>query len=105
LGENDEHTKQENLVFAGCSWRGTEREWSTQETALNVFSYGIIPVMFSVHTIVSWDFAMALQPGWHSSIFGPYFVVGALFSGTGAVATPPSGCWRHARFSRLVTRT
>ena len=66
-------------------WRGTEREWVNQETALNVFSYGIIPVMFSVHTIVSWDFAMAIQPGWHSTIFGPYFVVGALFSGVAAV--------------------
>ena len=51
----------------------------------NVFTYAIIPVMFSVHTIVSWDFAMALQPGWHSTIFGPYFVVGALFSGAAAV--------------------
>ena len=66
-------------------WRGTEKEWHSHDTALNVFTYGIIPVMFSVHTIVSWDFAMALQPGWHSTIFGPYFVVGALFSGAGAV--------------------
>jgi Ni/Fe-hydrogenase subunit HybB-like protein len=67
------------------SWRGTEREWARHEMAMNIFSYVIIPVMFSVHTIVSWDFAMALQPGWHSTIFGPYFVVGALFSGVGAV--------------------
>jgi Ni/Fe-hydrogenase subunit HybB-like protein len=66
-------------------WRGTEREWTNHETALNVFSYAIIPVMFSVHTIVSWDFAMALQPGWHSTVFGPYFVIGALFSGAAAV--------------------
>jgi Ni/Fe-hydrogenase subunit HybB-like protein len=66
-------------------WRGTEREWAHQEKALNIFSYIIIPVMFSVHTIVSWDFAMALQPGWHSSIFGPYFITGALFSGVAAV--------------------
>jgi len=66
-------------------WRGTEQEWARQKTALDIFSYAIIPVMFSVHTIVSWDFAMALQPGWHSSIFGPYFVVGALFSGVAAV--------------------
>ncbi len=41
--------------------------------------------MFSVHTIVSWDFAMAIQPGWHSTVFGPYFVIGALFSGVAAV--------------------
>jgi Ni/Fe-hydrogenase subunit HybB-like protein len=66
-------------------WRGTEREWATHKSALNVFTYGIIPVMFSVHTIVSWDFAMAIQPGWHSTVFGPYFVIGALFSGVGAV--------------------
>ncbi len=71
-------------IFA-LGWRGTEKEWAHHETTQNVFSYGIIPVMFSVHTIVSWDFAMALQPGWHSTVFGPYFVVGALFSGTGAV--------------------
>jgi molybdopterin-containing oxidoreductase family membrane subunit len=66
-------------------WRGTEQEWHNHETAANVFSYAIIPVMFSVHTIVSWDFAMALQTGWHSTVFGPYFVVGALFSGAAAV--------------------
>jgi Ni/Fe-hydrogenase subunit HybB-like protein len=66
-------------------WRGREKEWRDHETALNIFSYGIIPVMFSVHTIVSWDFAMAIQPGWHSSVFGPYFVIGALYSGVGAV--------------------
>jgi Ni/Fe-hydrogenase subunit HybB-like protein len=66
-------------------WHGTEREWANQETALNIFSYAIIPVMFSVHTIVSWDFAMAIQPGWHSTVFGPYFVIGALFSGVAAV--------------------
>ena len=71
--------------FFALGWRGTEAEWAHQETALNVFTYCIIPVMFSVHTIVSWDFAMAIQPGWHSTIFGPYFVIGALFSGAGAV--------------------
>jgi Ni/Fe-hydrogenase subunit HybB-like protein len=66
-------------------WHGTEFQWVHQETALNVFSFAIIPVMFSVHTIVSWDFAMAIQPGWHSTVFGPYFVIGALFSGVAAV--------------------
>ena len=66
-------------------WRGTDREWSLQERASNIFAYVIIPVMFSVHTIVSWDFAMTIQPGWHSTIFGPFFIVGALFSGVAAV--------------------
>jgi molybdopterin-containing oxidoreductase family membrane subunit len=45
----------------------------------------IIPVAISVHTIISWILATTLQPGWHSTIFGPYFVVGAIFSGIGAL--------------------
>ena len=53
---------------------------------MNIFAFAIIPVMFSVHTIVSWDFAMAMRPGWSSTVFGPYFVLGALHSGMGAVA-------------------
>ncbi len=72
-------------TILAIGWQGSERQWASQETALNVFSYVIIPVMFSVHTVVSWDFAMAVQPSWHSTIFGPYFVIGALFSGAGAV--------------------
>jgi molybdopterin-containing oxidoreductase family membrane subunit len=67
-------------------FRGTEGEWKNLTTAMNIFAFAIIPVMFSVHTIVSWDFAMASRPGWSSSVFGPYFVIGALHSGMAAVA-------------------
>ncbi|MRR10143.1 polysulfide reductase, partial [bacterium] len=67
-------------------FRGTEGEWSHLRIAMNIFAFAILPVMFSVHTIVSWDFAAATRPGWSSTIFGPYFVVGALHSGVSAVA-------------------
>ncbi len=67
-------------------FRGTEGEWKNLKTAMNIFAFAIIPVMFSVHTIVAWDFAMATRPGWSSSVFGPYFVIGALQSGMAAVA-------------------
>jgi Ni/Fe-hydrogenase subunit HybB-like protein len=67
-------------------FRGTEGEWKNLVTAMNIFAFAIIPVMFSVHTIVSWDFAMATRPGWSSTVFGPYFVIGALHSGMAAVA-------------------
>jgi molybdopterin-containing oxidoreductase family membrane subunit len=67
-------------------FRGTEGEWTHLRTAMNIFAFAILPVMFSVHTIVSWDFAAATRPGWASTIFGPYFVVGALHSGIAAVA-------------------
>jgi Ni/Fe-hydrogenase subunit HybB-like protein len=65
-------------------FRGTEAEWTHLRNAMNIFAFAIIPVMFSVHTIVSWDFAAATRPGWNSTIFGPYFIVGALHSGMGA---------------------
>jgi molybdopterin-containing oxidoreductase family membrane subunit len=66
-------------------FRGTEGEWTHLRHAMNIFAFAIIPVMFSVHTIVAWDFAAATRPGWSSTIFGPYFVIGALHSGMGAV--------------------
>jgi Ni/Fe-hydrogenase subunit HybB-like protein len=66
-------------------FRGTEAEWKHLKAAMNIFAFAIIPVMFSVHTVVSWDFAMATRPGWSSSVFGPYFVIGALQSGIAAV--------------------
>ncbi|MEW6208843.1 MAG: NrfD/PsrC family molybdoenzyme membrane anchor subunit [Acidobacteriota bacterium] len=71
------------LLSAG--WRGTARQWDRLEKAVRVMAVIIIPVAVSVHTIVSWDFAMAIQPMWHSTIFGPYFVAGAIFSGIAAL--------------------
>jgi len=73
--------------WASLGWRGLEYEWHYLHKAITIFAFAIIPVMFSVHTIVSWDFAMTNHVGWHSSIFGPYFVTGAIFSGVSAVIT------------------
>jgi len=72
-------------------WRGTPKQWSRLETAMHVMAIAIIPVAVSVHTIVSWDFAMALVPMWHSTIFGPYFVAGAIFSGIAALILAMAG--------------
>jgi molybdopterin-containing oxidoreductase family membrane subunit len=66
-------------------WRGTPQHWHRLETAMHIMAVAIIPVAVSVHTIVSWDFAMAPVPMWHSTIFGPYFVAGAIFSGIAAL--------------------
>src|SRR5882672_5913122 len=62
-------------------WRGTTGQWHRLETAMQIMAIAIIPVAVSVHTIVSFDFSMAPVPMWHSTIFGPYFVAGAIFSG------------------------
>lgn len=66
-------------------WRGTQIQWRRLEKAVQIMAVIIIPVAVSVHTIVSWDFAMAIQPMWHSTMFGPYFVAGAIFSGIAAL--------------------
>ncbi len=66
-------------------WQGTQKQWQRLETAMHIMAIVIIPVAVSVHTIVSWDFAMTPVPMWHSSIFGPYFVCGAIFSGIAAL--------------------
>src|SRR4051812_19180869 len=62
-------------------WQGNQKQWQRLEIAMHIMAIVIIPVAVSVHTIVSWDFAMTPVPMWHSTIFGPYFVVGAIFSG------------------------
>lgn len=66
-------------------WSGTQRQWSRLEKAVQVMAVIIIPVAVSVHTIVSWDFAMTINPMWNSTMFGPYFVAGAIFSGIAAL--------------------
>jgi len=68
-------------------FRGTERQWHRLEKAITFMSILVIPVMITVHTVVSYVFAMTIQPMWHSAIFGPYFVAGALFSGIATVIT------------------
>ncbi|ABB32041.1 Polysulfide reductase NrfD [Geobacter metallireducens RCH3] len=68
-------------------WRGTAREWAIFHQASTLMAALIIPVAVSVHSIVAWDFAVTVIPGWHSTIFPPYFVIGAIHSGIAAVIT------------------
>jgi Ni/Fe-hydrogenase subunit HybB-like protein len=66
-------------------WTGAPKQWHRLETAMHIMAIAVIPVAVSVHSIVSWDFAMADVPMWHSTIFAPYFVCGAIFSGIAAL--------------------
>jgi molybdopterin-containing oxidoreductase family membrane subunit len=68
-------------------WRGDAAHWHRYETAYVLLAALATPLVVSVHTIVSFDFAVATVPGWHSTIFPPYFVAGAIFSGFAMVAT------------------
>ncbi len=66
-------------------WKGTERQHRLLEKTISFMAILVIPVAVSVHTVVSFVFAMTIQPMWHSAIFGPYFVAGAIFSGIAAL--------------------
>ncbi len=66
-------------------WEGTPRQHALLEKAISFMAVAIIPIAVSVHTVVSWTLAMTLVPMWHTAIFGPYFVVGAIFSGIAAL--------------------
>ena len=66
-------------------WKGTERQERLLNKAIAIMAIAVIPIAVSVHTVVSWVFGMTTQPMWHSTIFGPYFVVGAIFSGIAAI--------------------
>ena len=71
--------------FASWGWQGTEHQKKVLNRAINILMVMVIPIAISVHTVISYIFSMTLQPGWHSTIFGPYFVVGAIFSGIAAL--------------------
>ena len=77
------------LVYSLLSfgWNGSARTWSRYETATTILAGLATPLVISVHTIVSMDFATSVLPGWHSTVFPPYFVAGAVFSGFGMVLT------------------
>ena len=68
-------------------WRGTARNWNHYEMVYMLLAALATPLVLSVHSIVSFDFAVANLPGWHTTIFPPYFVAGAIFSGFGMVVT------------------
>ena len=68
-------------------WTGSHRAWRHYESAYMVLAALATPLVFSVHTIVSFDFATSVMPGWHTTIFPPYFVIGAIFSGFAMVIT------------------
>lgn len=84
-------------------WHGTGRQWIHYSSSYLFFAALATPLVISVHSVVSWDFAMALVPGWHSTIFAPYFVAGAIFSGLGMVLTLIIPVRKLMRLERYIT--
>lgn len=91
------------FTLASLGWDGSNRTWSQYEIVYLLLAGLATPLVFSVHTIVSFDFATSIVPGWHSTIFPPYFVCGAIFSGFAMVLTLMIIARKVMRFEDYIT--
>jgi Ni/Fe-hydrogenase subunit HybB-like protein len=89
-------------IFA-LGWRGSARHWHHYKIAYLLLAGLATPLVLSVHTIVSWDFALSIIPGWHTTIFPPYFVAGAVFSGFAMVLTLIIPARRYMGLKHVIT--
>ena len=74
-------------TLTALNWRGTDQQWRHYTRAYLYLAALATPLVLSVHSVVSWDFAVSIVPGWHATIFAPYFVAGAIYSGVAMVVT------------------
>ncbi|MEW6319539.1 MAG: NrfD/PsrC family molybdoenzyme membrane anchor subunit [Acidobacteriota bacterium] len=98
-------SKLKKVVFGVFSlgWRGSARHWHRYEVASLILAGLSTPLVLSVHTVVSFDFAVSVLPGWHATIFPPYFVAGAIYSGFAMVLTLAIPIRAAYRLEHLIT--
>ncbi len=77
--------KRRFFAFMAINYHDTPSQQKSINVAMNLMAIMIIPLAIIVHSVLSWIFGMTLRPGWHSTIFGPYFVLAAIYSGTGVL--------------------
>ncbi|WP_456440846.1 NrfD/PsrC family molybdoenzyme membrane anchor subunit, partial [Caldithrix abyssi] len=93
------------LGIFSLGWRGSNKHWKHYEMAYLILAGLSTPLVLSVHSIVSTDFATSILPGWHSTIFPPYFVAGAIFSGFGMVLTMAIIARKAFKLEHIITLT
>jgi molybdopterin-containing oxidoreductase family membrane subunit len=104
LRDRETHPVRKRIYsILALGWRNSDREWRHFARAYLFLAAFSTPLVLSVHSVVSFDFAMALTPGWHATIFPPYFVAGAIFSGIGMVFTIIIPIRRWFNLKRYVT--
>jgi molybdopterin-containing oxidoreductase family membrane subunit len=89
--------------FLAMGWRGSSRHWHRYERAYLLLAALATPLVLSVHSVVSFDFATAQLPGWHTTIFPPYFVAGAIFGGFAMVVTLAVPARQFFGLKRIIT--
>jgi molybdopterin-containing oxidoreductase family membrane subunit len=89
--------------FLAMGWRGSSRQWHRYERAYLILAALATPLVLSVHSVVSFDFATSQLPGWHATIFPPYFVAGAIFGGFAMVVTLAVPARQFFGLKRIIT--
>ena len=89
--------------IVAMGWRGSSRQWHVYERAYLILAALATPLVLSVHSVVSFDFATAQLPGWHTTIFPPYFVAGAIFGGFAMVVTLAVPARQFFGLKRIIT--
>lgn len=85
IGDELPAWKRRLYAILSLGWTGNQEQVRRLEVGINILAIFIIPIAVSVHTVVAWIFSMSVQPGWHTALLGPYFVVGAIFSGIATI--------------------
>ncbi|MCC6662306.1 MAG: polysulfide reductase NrfD [Polyangiaceae bacterium] len=98
-------TRLRKAIFGllAMGWRGSSRQWHRYERAYLILAALATPLVLSVHSVVSFDFATAQLPGWHATIFPPYFVAGAIFGGFAMVVTLAVPARQFFGLKRIIT--
>jgi molybdopterin-containing oxidoreductase family membrane subunit len=98
-------TKTRHFIYGllALGWRGSHRHWHRYEKAYLLLAGLATPLVLSVHSVVSFDFATSVLPGWHTTIFPPYFVAGAIFGGFAMVMTLMIPCRQFFGLKEIVT--
>jgi len=91
------------FTFLSLGWTGKQEQWRHYTRGYLFFAALATPLVVSVHSVVSWDFALGIVPGWHSTIFAPYFVAGAIHSGLAMVLTLIIPLRTIFKYKRLVS--
>jgi molybdopterin-containing oxidoreductase family membrane subunit len=100
-----DHWRAKFFNAIALGWSGTLSEWRHYNRSYMLFALLATPLVVSVHSIVSWDFASSLLPGWHSTIFAPYFVAGAIHSGLAMALTLLIPLRKFLNLKSLITNT
>ena len=103
IRDRSEGVKKRIFTYLSLGWTGRAQEWLNQSRAYLFFAALATPLVISVHSVVSWDFALGIVPGWHTTIFAPYFVAGAIHSGLAMVLTLMIPLRKIFKYENIIT--